>query len=58
MLGHNVTVIRKDAPSFSGTLLKLDEFGVIVHAVHGFTDDRRFIPMDQILEIQDRGRAP
>ena len=58
MIGNRVKVVRKDASPFEGVLLRSEATGVVVHNTYGLNDKRLFIPMSQIIEIEDLGRAP
>ena len=61
MIGNRVRVIRKGfSEGFVGILLQKDTTGVIVHQPSQTADyDKKlFIPMGEIVEIEDLGRAP
>ncbi len=61
MIGNRVRVIRKDSnQGFVGILIRKDVTGVIVHQPSRTADYdmKLFIPMGEIVEIQDLGRAP
>jgi hypothetical protein len=57
MEGHRVTVERLDEGPVTGTLVKMNELGVMIHDNVGFNDERTFVPMGRISSIIDLGRA-